>query len=77
MEYISIYGETIEGKIVSELENTVVVKDKKGVRYLVHKNSIDPKRKKPNFDLLATQSFGKCPENKVQKIGYYYPWKAF
>ncbi|WP_270660701.1 hypothetical protein [Enterococcus thailandicus] len=29
MEYISIYGETIKGKIVSELENTVVVEDKK------------------------------------------------
>lgn len=71
IEYISIYGERIKGKIVSKLENTVVVEDKKGHRYLVHKNSIDPKRKKSNFDLLATQSFGKCPENKVQKIGYY------
>ena len=71
MEFISIYGERIKGKIVSELENTVVVEDKKGVRYLVHKKSIDPTRKKPNFDLLTAQSFGKCPENKVQKIGYY------
>ncbi|CAH2261161.1 hypothetical protein ACOSJ1_CBNAJBGD_00801 [Enterococcus faecium] len=29
MEYISIYGERIDGKIVSELENTVVVEDQK------------------------------------------------
>ncbi len=29
MKYISIYGERIKGKIVSELENTVVVEDKK------------------------------------------------
>ena len=71
MQYVSIYGERIKGKIVSELENTVVVEDKKGVRYLVHKKSIDPTRKKSKFDLLATQSFGKYPKNKVQKIGYY------
>lgn len=70
MEYISIYGERIDGKIVSELENTVVVEDKKGVRYLVHKNSIDPKRKKPKFDLLACQANGrKEPIRKWRRIG--------
>lgn len=52
MEFISIYGERIKGKIVSELENTVVVEDKKGVRYLVHKKSIDPKRKNRMLNML-------------------------
>lgn len=38
---INIFGNQVNGKIISELENVVIVEDENEYRHVVHKKTID------------------------------------
>ena len=71
MNYKTIYGEKIEGKMIRILENTVIVETTDGNRYLVHKKNTPLYYTHAfQFDLRRCQKIGKqlLPEKGVKDI---------
>ncbi|MGP6139597.1 hypothetical protein [Jeotgalibaca sp. A127] len=78
MNYLTIYGETVKGEIISRLANTVIVKSTDGSTNVVHNTDIGEKKSGRlgdrlntgySFDLKECQRIGRSGF-KVRKGGY-------